>query len=140
MTRGVFKLKDGTELAIDTAHVVNVVNDVEYPLSEVLDGLNERLASFYLPLYFSTTTDEIHTTLPEGVTTVKLISVSNDIFSSTGLSLLMDCEFEQQDTLTLSCETTGTETDCTNYAGKGVIFTLSGVNGQNIVSAMLLFS
>lgn len=92
--------------------------------------------SVYLPLYFQVgTTEEIHTFLPAGVTTVRRANFEADGAGTGGLALTMTRDIGATTSMTVG----SSATDCSAYAGHAVMFTISGTSDQTEVAAMLVF-
>lgn len=92
--------------------------------------------SVYLPLYFQVgTTEEIHTFLPAGVTTVRRANFEADGAGTGGLTLTMARDIGATTSMTVG----SSATNCSAYAGHAVMFTISGTSNQTEVAAMLVF-
>ena len=92
--------------------------------------------SVYLPLYFQVgTTEEIHTFLPAGVTTVRRANFEADGAGTSGLTLTMARDIGATTSMTVG----SSATNCSAYAGHAVMFTISGTSNQTEVAAMLVF-
>lgn len=92
--------------------------------------------SVYLPLYFQVgTTEEIHTFLPAGVTTVRRANFEADGAGTSGLTLTMTRDIGATTSMTVG----SSATNCSAYAGHAVMFTISGTSNQTEVAAMLVF-
>lgn len=92
--------------------------------------------SVYLPLYFQVgTTEEIHTFLPAGVTTVRRANFEADGAGTGSLTLTMTRDIGATTSMTVG----SSATDCSAYAGHAVMFTISGTSDQTEVAAMLVF-
>ena len=132
MFTGVFKLKDGMPLAIRDSNVVVTIGDHDYALADIIDAMQV----IYLPLYFDTNTIERHTVLPESASKIQLASIEADGEGTFGLFITMAHDIDTDFTLTLTEE----ETDCSAFAGRGVVFTMDGMRDQNKIAAMVLIS
>lgn len=92
--------------------------------------------SVYLPLYFQVgTTEEIHTFLPAGVTTVRRANFEADGAGTDSLTLTMARDIGATTSMTVG----SSATNCSAYAGHAVMFTISGTSDQTEVAAMLVF-
>lgn len=80
---------------------------------------------------------EVHTFLPEGVTQVQLVSIEADGSGTSGLEISMSYDIDDTGT---SVTITTEPVDCSAFANKAVVFTVSGTTNQTKICACVRFT
>ena len=98
------------------------------------------LMSYDMPLYFDTNNGEyewgaVHAFVPMNVTTVQLLAIEADGSGTSALTLTMAYDIGTSSSMTI----TSTATDCSAYAGRAVVFSVSGTSDQTEIAALLRF-
>lgn len=123
---------------------ISVSGSTDYSVSVneswVEDKINSTIdQNFYLPIY-TTVTDgevvEVHTVLPDSVTTVKYTSLEADGAGTSGLTMVMKRDIGSKTSMNI----TASNANCAAYAGYAVTFTFTGCTNQTEIAAMVVFA